>query len=530
MVEGFTVGIALLIFLQQVPPALGVAKPDGENTAASRRAAVGGWDGRGWTALALVVLVAVVMVVAAAAAPRAARLADRGRRRHRARAELAGLDARADRPHPVGAADAGLPASRAGHLSRPGVGVFAVAALAALESLLSAKVADGMADGERHDPDRELVGQGLANIAVLAVRRDAGDRRDRPHRGQRARRRPDPRRRDRPRRSSLVARGAGAGAAARADPARRAGGRADGHRGAHGRVRHRRAGSCAPRAATRCCSCSPRRPPWPSTSSTPVGRRRGARVAAGAARRGRQHALRARGRSTPATSTRRSSTRCCEEHIVAYRLDGALFFGAAQRFLLELTEVSDVEVVILRLGRLRVLDSTGAQALADLVRHLQDRGITVLLASLRPGHRRLLERVGVLESLAHENHSAADDRRGAEARPPPRRPQRPGASGGRLGRTSPRGTGRARGRRAQRQPRPCRVRRRHRRSGSATPRRRDEAGSGCDRLRLSGGGGAYSCERCDDRFGGLALASLGSARRKTFFHAEATCLGSGPLV
>ena len=41
---------------------------------------------------------------------------------------------------------------------------FAVAALAAIESLLSAKVADGMADAQRHNPDRELFGQGLANI------------------------------------------------------------------------------------------------------------------------------------------------------------------------------------------------------------------------------------------------------------------------------------------------------------------------------------------------------------------------------
>jgi SulP family sulfate permease len=93
-----------------------------------------------------------------------------------------------------------------------------------------------------------------------------------------------------------------------------------------------------------------------------------------------------------------------EEHIVAYRVDGALFFGAAQRFLLELTEIADVEVVILRLGGLRVLDSTGAQALADLIGHLQDRRITVLLASLRPEHRRLLQRAGVLDVLVHESH------------------------------------------------------------------------------------------------------------------------------
>src|SRR5436190_761282 len=66
-------------------------------------------------------------------------------------------------------------------------------------------------------------------------------------------------------------------------------------------------------------------------------------------------------------------------HIVAYRLDGALFFGAAQRFLGELTAITDVRVVILRLPQLRVLDATGAQALGQIVEQLERRGITVLL-------------------------------------------------------------------------------------------------------------------------------------------------------
>lgn len=44
---------------------------------------------------------------------------------------------------------------------------FAVAALAALESLLSAKVADKMhGNGELHDSNRELFGQGIANLVV----------------------------------------------------------------------------------------------------------------------------------------------------------------------------------------------------------------------------------------------------------------------------------------------------------------------------------------------------------------------------
>lgn len=46
------------------------------------------------------------------------------------------------------------------------VPAVAVAALAAIESLLSARVAASMADTGPYDPDRELVGQGLASIGA----------------------------------------------------------------------------------------------------------------------------------------------------------------------------------------------------------------------------------------------------------------------------------------------------------------------------------------------------------------------------
>ena len=55
------------------------------------------------------------------------------------------------------------------------------------------------------------------------------------------------------------------------------------------------------------------------------------------------------------------------EHIAVYRLDGALFFGAAQQFLDEFVSVSDVRVVILRLGGVRVIDASGAHALDEII-------------------------------------------------------------------------------------------------------------------------------------------------------------------
>jgi sulfate permease, SulP family len=90
--------------------------------------------------------------------------------------------------------------------------------------------------------------------------------------------------------------------------------------------------------------------------------------------------------------------------IITYRLDGALFFGAAQRFLTELTAVTDVRVVVLRLPDMQVLDATGAQALGEIVSELEARAITVLIKGPRPEHRRTLAAVGALDRLAHENH------------------------------------------------------------------------------------------------------------------------------
>lgn len=92
------------------------------------------------------------------------------------------------------------------------------------------------------------------------------------------------------------------------------------------------------------------------------------------------------------------------EHIVAYRLDGPLFFAAAHRFLLELADVADVHVVILRMSRVTAIDATGALVLKDALEKLQRRNITVLLSGVRRGHERALEAVGLLNALRTRGH------------------------------------------------------------------------------------------------------------------------------
>lgn len=84
------------------------------------------------------------------------------------------------------------------------------------------------------------------------------------------------------------------------------------------------------------------------------------------------------------------------DHIVAYRIDGPLFFAAAHLFLLELAEVSDVHIVILRMSHITALDTTGALVLKDAIGKLAHRHITVLMSGLRDDHKRRLAAIGAL--------------------------------------------------------------------------------------------------------------------------------------
>ena len=88
------------------------------------------------------------------------------------------------------------------------------------------------------------------------------------------------------------------------------------------------------------------------------------------------------------------------DEFVAYRIDGPLFFGAANRFFERLLKVDPgIKVVLLRLGRVPVMDATGASALDELLDHLDRRNVTVLLADLQAQPEALLERMHVLERL-----------------------------------------------------------------------------------------------------------------------------------
>jgi len=408
VVEGFTVGIAVIILLQQVPAALGVARPGGENTALVAARAVGDARHHGTlAALAIAVVVAVVMWLA----PRV----------HRAlpvsliavgvataAAQLLGLDVPRIGALPGSLPVPSLPALPAGAVGDLLGAAGAVALLASLESLLSARVADGMADSPRHDPDRELFGQGLANVVSPLFG-------GMPATGAIARTAVNVRAGARTRLAAVTHAVAlvavvylGGGLVARIPLAALAGvlavtaARMVEVHNVRAVLRSTRSDAFVlvlTAAATVVLDL---------IAAIEIG------VAVAAFLALRKVALSAAATAVPVPVddgdrvTTDTEAALFSDHIVAYRLDGALFFGAAQRFLSELTSIADVRVVILRLPGLQVLDATGAQALGSIVAELEHRNVTVLLKGVRPEHLCVLGAVGALDRLAHADHVFAE--------------------------------------------------------------------------------------------------------------------------
>lgn len=402
VVEGFTLGIALVIGLQQVPNALGVAEPEGDRVLEVTWHAVEGFvRAPNWTALGLALGVAAVMLVGARWRP-AVPFSIVAVIAATAAAQVFHLDA----AEPIGDLPAGLPVPSLGFLDVSALGsliapAVAVAALAALESLLSAQVADGMTVGQRHDPDRELFGQGLANIAAPLF-------------------------------GGVPATGAIARTAVNV------------RSGASSRLA---ALTHAAVLAVIVFAAAPLVSKIPLAALAGVLLATAVRMIEVGSLRAMAHATRSDaavlvltalatlvldlvyavviGMAVAGVLALRAVAEqarldrvdfradlpgehsdeehaLLSEHIVAYRIDGPLFFAAAHRFLLELSEVADVRVVVLRLSRVSTMDATGALVLKDAIEKLRRRGIAVMASGVRPGQRRVLASVGTLDALRRE--------------------------------------------------------------------------------------------------------------------------------
>lgn len=394
VIEGFTFGIAVIIFLQQVPTATATRPGESNNAAISAAQALvtASWPTLGWSLL-LVSVVVVIMLVTPRVAPRLPgsllAIAVTG-----VLAWSTGMPVGV-----IGELPSGLPAPALPRLDLPSVAsllapALAVAALAAIESLLAARVAASISDTGPYDADRELVGQGLASLA-----------------------------------SGLFGGLPATGAIARTAVSIRAGARTRVAAIVHGLlllaivlvgatvVSHIPLAALAGVLMVTSCRMID-----PSTVRAVLGSTRSDAVvfvitalvtvsvdliyavligllAAGF------FALR---QLAAASGVHREElpgpAQAGDERIAVFRLEGALFFGAAERMLERVSALRDIEVVVIRMSQLQILDATGAQVISELIISLERRGITVLVKGIQPQHFGVAERVGVMASLRHQNH------------------------------------------------------------------------------------------------------------------------------
>jgi SulP family sulfate permease len=398
VIEGFTLGIAVIIFLQQVPAAVGSHPGPSSNAAVAAMQSFAGvsWPAVVWPLLTVAVVAAIMIV-----APRihkqipgsivaivlvsviAALL-------HLPLADIGALPPALPAPH--------LPDLDPAVLQQLVVPALTVAALAAIESLLSARVAASISDTGPYDADRELVGQGLASVA-----------------------------------SGFFGGMPATGAIARTAVNIRSGGRtrlaAITHAvvllgmvylatGVISQVPLAALSGVLMVTAARMVSLATVRMVIGSTRSDTVvfivtaivtvsvdlivAVGIGIAVAAFFALRNLAKAGGVQREELPLPA------QAGDERIALFRLDGALFFGAADRILERVTGVTRVSVVILRMSQLQVLDATGARVISEMITSLERRGITVLLKGIQPDHLKLATHVGVLASLRHQNHLFTD--------------------------------------------------------------------------------------------------------------------------
>jgi len=84
--------------------------------------------------------------------------------------------------------------------------------------------------------------------------------------------------------------------------------------------------------------------------------------------------------------------------VVVYRIDGPFFFGAAEKLASALRRSQNrVRTVVLRMERVPLIDSTGLRALDEMVADFTAGGTQVVFSALRDNVRGKLERAGILE-------------------------------------------------------------------------------------------------------------------------------------
>ncbi|MBE0435572.1 MAG: STAS domain-containing protein [Methylomicrobium sp.] len=90
--------------------------------------------------------------------------------------------------------------------------------------------------------------------------------------------------------------------------------------------------------------------------------------------------------------------------VQVFSVEGPFFFGAVENFERALAAThTDPYIVIIRLARVPFIDATGLQALEEAIQALQQRGVKVMLTGANERVQGKLSRAGIIELIGTEN-------------------------------------------------------------------------------------------------------------------------------
>ncbi len=92
------------------------------------------------------------------------------------------------------------------------------------------------------------------------------------------------------------------------------------------------------------------------------------------------------------------------EKVFIKHLEGPLFFGVVSNFQQVVRQLPDMKVVVIRMGRVPYIDQSGLYALEDAVLDLRRRNIIVLFTGVNEQVYSMMERINMIPDLIEEKH------------------------------------------------------------------------------------------------------------------------------
>ena len=94
------------------------------------------------------------------------------------------------------------------------------------------------------------------------------------------------------------------------------------------------------------------------------------------------------------------------KHVYIQRLNGPVFFGSITGFNQVMHDVPDsAKTVIIRMKRVTFMDQSGAYAMETAIKDLQAKGIEVLMTIIQPQADAILHKTHIIPTLIPENHT-----------------------------------------------------------------------------------------------------------------------------